>query len=946
MPRVLRWLLFGLVLVLPARAQVITTDPALPTVAEPVTILFDATGTPLENYQGTVYAHTGVNTAGANWQCVIGTWGNNGSQPALTRAAANRYRLHIEDVGAFYNVSGCAGVGSVNEITGLAFVFRSQAADGQPQTADLFVDLYEPGLNVTFTTPEASFLAPLIAERDTTVSVVAVASGAEWVRLLVNEAEVATTDADTLQYALDLSAPGRYDVVAIAEAGADADTAAFYAVRNAAVVEAPRPAGVEDGITYTSDTSVTLSLFAPYKDYVYVLGDFSDWEVRPEFLMRRHAVTPDSVHYWLTVDGLTPGEAYAFQYLIDGEIRIADPYTELVLSPDDGGIPPATYPDLKPYPAGQTDHAVSVLQPGQPAYDWQTESFERPAPHELVIYELLVRDFLAAHDYDTLIDSLDYLQRLGVNAIELMPVNEFEGNESWGYNTSFYFAPDKYYGPAEDLKRLVDAAHARGMAVILDVVLNHSYGQSPLVRMYVDGGRPTPESPYYNVEHNFQNPDAHWGYDFDHESTATQYFADRVLQHWLEAYRVDGFRFDFTKGIGNNPKPATGPDAWGSAYDADRIRLLKRMVDAMWAVEPGAYAIFEHLAENREEQELAEHGILLWANLNYNYNEATMGWHANGQSDFSWGFYERRGWEVPALVTYMESHDEERLMVKTLAFGNSSGAYDVQDLPVALDRMKLAGAFFFTLPGPKMIWQFGELGYDVSIDEPCRVCNKPIRWDYLDDPLRRKLYDTWSALLRLRSEHAVFTSPDTEVTLALAGETKRIVLQHPEMDAVIVGNFGVTTRTATSGFPEAGTWYDFFSGEPVVVSDPAAPLSLEPGMFHVFTSAPVFTPEAGLITVGTEAADGGVPDAYTLAPNYPNPFNPATAITYAVPTAGRVRLAVYDLLGREVAVLVDGLRQPGTHTATFDAGDLASGTYLYRLETPIGTLTRTMDLVK
>ncbi|NOZ04318.1 MAG: hypothetical protein GXO92_06915 [FCB group bacterium] len=101
-----------------------------------------------------------------------------------------------------------------------------------------------------------------------------------------------------------------------------------------------------------------------------------------------------------------------------------------------------------------------------------------------MIYELLVRDFIDRHDYQTLIDTLDYLEKLGINAIELMPINEFEGNSSWGYNPSFYFAPDKYYGTRQDLKLFIDECHRRGIAVIMDIVLNHTYGQSPLVSGY------------------------------------------------------------------------------------------------------------------------------------------------------------------------------------------------------------------------------------------------------------------------------------------------------------------------------------------------------------------------------------------------------------------------------------------------------------------------------
>ncbi|MCB0681020.1 MAG: hypothetical protein KDC32_08815, partial [Saprospiraceae bacterium] len=177
------------------------------------------------------------------------------------------------------------------------------------------------------------------------------------------------------------------------------------------------------------------------------------------------------------------------------------------------------------------------------------------------------------HDYTTLIDTLDYLQNLGINAIELMPVQEFEGNISWGYNPSFHMALDKYYGPVNEFKRFIDSCHARGMAVILDVVYNHAFGQCPLVQLYFDG-KPTPESPYFNVDatHPFNV-----GYDFNHESEATRRYIDQVMTYWLEEFRVDGFRFDLSKGFTqvNNPDDV---GAWGQ-YDASRIAILKHYAD-------------------------------------------------------------------------------------------------------------------------------------------------------------------------------------------------------------------------------------------------------------------------------------------------------------------------------------------------------------------------------
>ncbi len=209
-------------------------------------------------------------------------------------------------------------------------------------------------------------------------------------------------------------------------------------------------------------------------------------------------------------------------------------------------------------------------------------------------------------------------------------------------------------------------------------------------------------------------------------------FVDRVNAHWINEYHVDGYRFDFTKGFTNKPG-----DGW--AYDASRINILKRMATSIWNADSDAYVILEHLSDNSEEKVLSDFGMMLWGNLNYSYNEATMGYHENNKSNFSQISYKVRGWNDPHLVGYMESHDEERLMYKNLEHGNASGAYNIKELNTALERMELAGAFFFTVPGPKMIWQFGELGYDYSIDDPCRVCNKPIRWDYIRGPSKRNL---------------------------------------------------------------------------------------------------------------------------------------------------------------------------------------------------------------
>ncbi len=965
-------------------AQVVTFEPAFPSVDSPVTLYFhaDKGAGGLKGYTGEVYAHTGVITdrsAGpSDWKYVKTAWGTNTPDTRLERIGADLYRLRIENVRQYY------GVPASEAIEQLAFVFRSaQPINGaylegkESGGKDIFIPLYKGGVVVRFTNPVATRLQPFIANRDTTVTLMAVAqavTGIQKLELYLNQSLVKTVADDTLRYDLSLMAPGTYKALVVAHAaGGVRDTASASLVRNRASVLASRPSGLKDGITVNpaDPTRATLSLFAPRKSYVYVVGDFNDWEVRPEYQLNKDSLKADSVWYWITLTNLQPGREYAFQYLVDGRLRVADPYAEKVLHPEDAFIGSQTYPGLKAYPQEVTEHYVSVLSTGAASYNWQLPDFDAPEPADLVIYELLLRDFLAAHDYRTLTDTLNYLQRLGVNAIELMPITEFDGNLSWGYNPAFYLAPDKYYGPARDLKRFIDEAHSRGIAVILDVVYNHLSGSSPLVRLYSSGafGPPTPQNPWANV--TARHPFSVFN-DLNHESAALQYHIDRANAFWLTEFNIDGFRFDLSKGF---TQTNTGGDvgAW-SRYDASRIRLIKRMADRIWAVNPDAYVILEHFADTREEKELSEYGLdrgfpgmLLWNNMNRAYSQAAMGYLSdpNLSSDLSNVYYRNRGFTVPHLISYMESHDEQWLMYRNLAYGPTREEYDVRSLPVALDRMKLAGAFFFLVPGPKMIWQFGELGYGYGPDgrdclrsgdgpgecpagAPDRTGVKPVRWEYRRDPLRMKLYKTWSALLDLRNRYEVFRSPETTVTMDVGqGRPVRwIRLVHPTMNVVVIGNFDVVPQSAVPPLPSEGVWYRYFEGDSITVRNLNAPVALLPGEFHIYTSLPVVSPEAGLITVDADKPIAGLPERFRLEQNYPNPFNPATSITYGVSTSGPVRLEVFDVLGRRVAVLVDHEQTPGLYTVSFSGEARASGLYFYRLESAGKVVTKTMTLLK
>ncbi|WP_051292904.1 alpha-amylase family glycosyl hydrolase [Olivibacter sitiensis] len=562
------------------------------------------------------------------------------------------------------------------------------------------------------------------------------------------------------------------------------------------------------GVRFADGGHTTIfALRAPGKQSVRVIGDFNGWGQEAGGDMG----WDEESQAWLAkVEGLDAGQTYAYQYLVNGQQRIADPYAELILDPDnDPYISNEVFPDLMTYPTGKTTGLVAVAQYGGDGYSWQQTSFQRPHKHDLVIYELLVRDFVAAHDYHTLIDTLDYLQRLGVNAIELLPVNEFEGNLSWGYNPSYMFAVDKYYGTKRALKAFVDACHARGMAVIHDVVLNHAFGQSAMVQLYFANGRPSNGSPWFNMTpmHPFNV-----GYDFNHESAATKAYVKDVVKYWMEEFKLDGFRFDLSKGFTqvNSGTSDSGVEQWG-AYDASRIAIWKEYNDYMKSIDPTFYVILEHFAEDTEEKELAAQGMMLWNNINHAFNEATMGWVNNGGSDISRLYHQSHGFDAPDLISYMESHDEERLMFKNGQYGNAVGGYDVKQLEVGLKRVEAAAAFLYTAPGPKMLWQFGELGYDISIDENGRTGNKPILWQYAEQPARKTLYSKMAKLIRLKTKNAIFR--DGIATPQVRDGVKYVRVTKGEEEIYVMGNFDVVAHELSIPEFEAGQWYDAMTGE-------------------------------------------------------------------------------------------------------------------------------------
>ncbi len=917
-------------------AQVTISDP-LATADDEITITYDASqGTTGLIGASRVFMHSGVilsGPSGTSWQHVVGNWGDPNSPGEMTEVATDVWEITITPRDYYAQ----AGLTNDAVVYRLGMVFREAGPCGgfggnntsckegkNDSNQDIFVNLATSSFAIQITDPSDD---PLFVDLNDQVNINIDVSESSDLELFENGISVASSiSATSLNYQYTALSEGTIRFLAVADNGAEEiKDSTLVIVRTPTVIE-DRPAGIIDGINYdpVDDTKVTLSLWAPQKENVIVTGDFNDWQVLAEFQMKK-----DGEHFWIELTGLDPGREYGFQYLVDETIWVADPYADKILDPDDRFISDTKYPGLADYPdqAQRSQwyyNRVSVFQTGQAEYTWEVTDFTRPEKEELVIYELLVRDFFAEGEesWQNMIDTLGYFEKLGINAIQLMPVMEFNGNDSWGYNPAFLFAPDKYYGPKNDFKKFVDEAHKKGIAIILDIAINHQDIPGTYVTMYFDSqtGKPSPTSPWFNVDarHPFNV-----FFDFNHESSYTKAYLDTVNHYWINEYNIDGYRFDLSKGF---TQRNSGSDVgFWSSYDQSRIDLLKRMADEIWSYDPTSYVILEHFADNSEETNLSNYGMMLWGNMNHVHGELLMSYE--GDSDISWGYYGNRGWNDPHLVTYMESHDEERLVYKAKEFGKQIANYDTRDLGISMQRSKALASIFYSIPGPKMLWQFGELGYDISIDENGRTGRKPVKWEYLESNQRASLLSVVSELIRLKTTYPVFNTSDVSIT---SGSTlhKQIILKHQpftstptgpeEMNAVIIANFDVTEGQLNVNFPHTGTWYDHFGEDDQEVNGTPHSITLEPGEFRVFFDYELDPPDIVL------SSWQGDREHLSL---YPNPTN-GKILIYTAEISRYQSIVIRNANGQVVRVISPAIN---SGKIEIDISELRQGLYLIEI---------------
>ena len=812
----------------PDPASCIEVDPVCPNADRPCTIIFKpASDNPLYGHTGELYGHFGVVVDG-EWKYVPTEWGTSDEKTHFIKVADNHWEFKMEPSIREYFGSG------ETPVTKIALIVRTADGNTKSHDADQFCSVIDE------------------------------------------------------KYKAEEFVPDQ-------------------------LVTKKLPEGVEHGINYNEDGSVTFVFYdndtaGKSHKYCYIVGDWNDWTRKTEGSMYYDG---SKGCWWITLGGFDADKEYRFQYRLGNnsgnDTYVSDPYTEVVYDEWNDqyiqGVPA--------FPAG-AKQLVSAFQINKPAYPWKHKDFKVEDKNDLVIYEMLFRDFTASQNIAGAMSKLDYIENLGVNAVELMPIQEFDGNLSWGYNPNHWFALDKYYGTREQYKEFIDECHARGIAVIVDVVYNHATGSHPWAKMWWNSGAncTADNNPWFNVAPAHPYNVYH---DMNHENEMVKEHVKRSLEYLLTEYDVDGFRFDLTKGF---TQKQTDPDvaAWGR-YDQSRVDILKGYADHIWSVNEDAVVIFEHLSDWDEEKVLAEHGIQLWRNVNHEYRTAVGGGAGNFGNMYSTAPF-------GGFVGYMESHDEERICygagadassvtwgicgtltnwtsditlakdgaffsVKNVTFkaddmfkirGNgqwndafnygastkgyklplnagyaltlgsgsqdmavpAAGTYDVyfsldaemvwlmtsgqrpedpsvapgegeseDALTVAMRRAGASAAFFLTVPGPKMIWQFGEIGYDYSIDYNDRTGEKPVVTEqYMAVPARKALYDTYASLLKFRRENPRFFDKDAKFEWTPSGSVKKITCSVDGKTFHVVGNFGKSATTVTL---PAGPWTDYMN---------------------------------------------------------------------------------------------------------------------------------------
>ena len=531
------------------------------------------------------------------------------------------------------------------------------------------------------------------------------------------------------------------------------------------------------------ESGVAFRVWAPHADAVYVTGSFNSWS--PD----AHPMTKEQDGYWYAdIAAAAVGSEYRYRIVSgDKQLLRIDPY------------------------AREVTNSIGNAVVHDPHFDWEGDDFQLPAVNELVIYEMHLGTFGKAKEdgpvdkFAEAIQQLDHLQRLGVNVIEVMPLAEFAGSLSWGYNPACVFAVESDYGGPAGFKRFVKAVHQAGMGVVLDVVYNH-FGPSDLDLWQFDGWSENGQGGIYF--YNDWRAETPWGAtrpDYGRKEVR-QFIRDNALM-WLDEYHVDGLRLDMTLFIhnvrGNGDPGANLPDGWSL------IQWINREVGQRY---PGRITIAEDLQNDDRLTKPVDQGgagfTAQWGARFVHPVRAAVITSDDAQRSLDSvrrALEGRYNGDPFQRVIYSESHDE-------IANGKSRVASEINphnpDCWASQKRTTLAAALVLTAPGIPMLFQGQEFLEDGWFQD-----SVPLDWHKSEE---------FSGLVRMYRDLVHLRLNRFGSTRGLTGsglntfhqnQADNVIAYHrwhqggPGDDVVVVVNLShLAHENYQIGFPSAGTW--------------------------------------------------------------------------------------------------------------------------------------------
>ena len=478
--------------------------------------------------------------------------------------------------------------------------------------------------------------------------------------------------------------------------------------------------------------------------------------------------------------------------------------------------------------------SATTLSKVQQAFKWTDQAYRTPELADLVVYELQVSEF--NETFDGVVDRVDYLASLGVNCLELMPVTSNKLDFDWGYGPVYHFSPSAHFGGSAGLKRLVDAAHARGIAVILDVVYEHVDPSFAYYGVYNDiaqiSGAPHPASPLTNGLNRYG-----FGPACDFTQPFCKDFFVAANQMWLDEYHIDGFRYDEVTDL------YVGGRAAGYRELAERIYGHSLQIPRFRGG-VGSYSRIIQCAEALDisRQVLGEtYTNAAWTN-DVLYKAEDMIRRGYVDDDFAhkldpvFSGYPTSQTVVDsankpvqrpvAPFQYFESHDHSQLIVFAgtvsdsgpMPDGNRDLFYKLQPYAIAL----------YTCQGIPMLWQGQEFAdsYNLPDNGEARVhLRRDTHWEYFYDLNGQPLVRLYRLLGQLRRTSRALRGPESYYYYQQSHRQNQVIAYHrhapaagttPEEWAMVLLNFADDLGTIAVPFPRAGTWKEMLDATSVV----------------------------------------------------------------------------------------------------------------------------------